>query len=164
MLKVVGLPLARRWVCHGRPIRLPSFLRTFPARLCLAISESNCRCEFLFDAPVSPNLPVALKERCQYAANAAPLFGRQAANPRQPNVVVGKRFARCPVVTNHQEVGAVLERAQVPGIAQMIAPKKWHPGIRPRAAHFVASNRHPDPAELHGRSDTLTPGCRAAPV
>lgn len=88
-------------------------------------------CKFGIDPLVLPSGPEQVGER---VPDLLPLVQLQARDPGQLPVVV--REAAClPVVHDQKHVRAMLQRAQVTGVCQVVGHVERHPGV----AHSAAS-------------------------
>src|ERR1700722_18069214 len=67
-------------------------------------------------------------------ADAAPLRNREAGDGGQPRVV-GRQRVVLPIVHDQQQIGAVLKRVEIAGVAQVVPDIERHPG----AAHAASS-------------------------
>src|SRR4051794_26590877 len=79
-------------------------------------------------------LPIRLKQFCDRLTETHPLPQRQAGDRRELRVL-GRQTAVLPVMADQQEVGAVLYRAEVPGVAQIVTPIERHPGAAHGSLH-----------------------------
>ena len=105
-----------------------------------------------FELGVDPLVPPAIVEEIlQDRPVVAPGLQRQFGDLRQLAIVIGQ-FALAPVMHHQKQIGAMLRRGQMTGIAEIVADIKRHPrSLHPARPPWVPLGAV-DPSPLRGGS------------